>query len=1109
MSASKNGNKALSKLSINVIFEILGKSFRFRFFMFIFLIYLAGATLNITNTNPGSRFMLTKEIAQNGDFAIREEVREYYSYLDFSVINQITNPGFEEGDSDNQSIAWLTNGLHSNRTSTLFHSGNYSFQLQSQTWVGQEFTSIDVNKIYENYTLTFYASRDEGESTYLRFTFHFTDSSNSTYWIRVNSLFFRKYSLQFSENDQNRSISSFQIENMNSSTVFLDDFEIYYSYSDKPPGVSLLAVPIYWAGEVIYTQLMGRNELDWRGMDDFIKFVTMICVLIFGAFTVLKMYDFLRLEGINHTNSHRVALLYGLGSLYYVYVGTFFSHSITAGLILLVLYQGSIFRKTGSYTSLLWSSILAGYMVVCDYIFLFFLPFFYLYLFIPILWKPNVIRKTWREYLKYYLVTNTIFLIPMVICGLLVTYYNYLSFGGPFTTPYSFARFFKDVQHFAAPMMDGLEILLTSSHHGLFTFMPIILISILGIIPMYRKSPALAVMCITAPLMLISLYSKYYLPTGGLAYGPRQLVPIVPFIILPLAFLLNQQIPRNPFSSIHSLVEFIIQYFLKISAGILGILTFLINFAGGWVGVYPLGGQSMANPIWGSIEQEGHLDAMFSWINLNLDYNGKLTLDLLQGHYMGEIHIDLIFASFTLNIHWPAASSLALHEISAFAGILFLILLVNPYFPLTNLGPFLRKKLNNLHSKDKNDIFLKAIVILGCSILSLFIIWAGVELISILGFPFNDIIVNLWNDLVAIKKSIGDIPIISFVSEAIFPIIFVLLDLLFFRSPYFTVQRWLFSSFLYLVCTAILTFADETMTFSNNKETNNQRNQIFFYANQLLGALYFGESIITIYLFNSGSSLYSEYVIIILTVILLVIANSTLLAQVTEPKENEAMDTERKISKFDSEELGTTANLIESLFALGITCVSSVIFGIIIISQVIENRVPLSDLIFIRPFNDLFSIRNWFFQGINSVPIYLILVLLIQIMIFILLLVDYRSKRNQSIPSIPKEVREEREIYFRDHQSTTGFQSVLLIGGWCVVFFYLLITVLYSTLSSVPDPSSLLTYPEELDLFFFLLIIFIITLVYTGTHKIRKELIETIKKNITSISQQEKNHGGN
>ncbi|MHA1445005.1 MAG: hypothetical protein ACTSR4_09715, partial [Candidatus Hodarchaeales archaeon] len=388
--------------------------------------------------------------------------------------------------------------------------------------------------------------------------------------------------------------------------------------------------------------------MNWTVVDDVVKLLIMIFVLIFGAFTVLRFYDFLRLEGISHSKANWTALLFGLGSLYYVYAGTFFSHSISASFLLLTLYYCSKFRKERTITSLLWAGIFSGYSVVCDYIFLFFLPLFFLYLFIPFPWNLTDIKIHWKQYFRFYLSSTIIFMVPVVICGLLVTYYNFISFGDPFVTPYSFARFFKDIQHFAAPMEEGLEILLTSSHHGLITFMPVILVSLVGILPLYRKNPALAVMCLTTPILLILLYSKYYLPTGGLAYGPRQLVPITPFLLIPLAFIIDTKASGKDIKSVNTVIyliydglKFVLLQFTKGLAILFGFTTFLINFAGAWVGVYPLGGQNMIDPIWATIEQGGHLETLFSWINIVFDFNGRLSLELLQGHYAGGLKLNL------------------------------------------------------------------------------------------------------------------------------------------------------------------------------------------------------------------------------------------------------------------------------------------------------------------------------------------------------------------------------------------------------------------------------------------------------------------------------------
>ncbi|MHA1445006.1 MAG: hypothetical protein ACTSR4_09720 [Candidatus Hodarchaeales archaeon] len=226
MTQSESRNKTQSKDSTIQIKDKITGSYRLRFFLFILLIYIAGATLDITNTNPGSRFMLTKEIAQEGDFAIREEVRERYSYLDFSVINQIINPSYEQGDGF-EALGWTINGTNSGRVVNTGLTGNYSLELNSQwDWAEQDLGDIDVDKIYENYTFKIQAKREFGMDTYLNITFTYTDNSKTTYWIIVKTTSFIQYSIQFNNDDLNKSISNIRLQNANSSQINLDNCEL-------------------------------------------------------------------------------------------------------------------------------------------------------------------------------------------------------------------------------------------------------------------------------------------------------------------------------------------------------------------------------------------------------------------------------------------------------------------------------------------------------------------------------------------------------------------------------------------------------------------------------------------------------------------------------------------------------------------------------------------------------------------------------------------------------------------------------------------------------------------------------------------------------------------
>jgi hypothetical protein len=238
----------------------------------------------------------------------------------------------------------------------------------------------------------------------------------------------------------------------------------------------------------------------------------------------------------------------------------------------------------------------------------------------------------------------------------------------------------------------------------------------------------------------------------------------------------------------------------------------------------------------------------------------------------------------------------------------------------------------------------------------------------------------------------------------------------------------------------------------------------------------------------------------LLVIIFAIIADLTLHPLFDNPTKAENEHTQLKIENLSEEELNKARNFFTRIFALAITGTSVVIFTLLIISQILKNNVSVLDFIFIRPFNDILSIRKWFYQGMNSVPVYLTLVFLLQVIILILFILNYKSEKDNRKFSIPQVIQEGK---FSKENEYTGFQSVLLFGGWFIIFFYLLINVLYSALSSVPDPSSLLTYPEESDLFIGIFIVFILFLILTGTDKYQNDIIKTIKSEILGIDRKE------
>ncbi|NHJ01661.1 MAG: hypothetical protein EAX86_05930 [Candidatus Heimdallarchaeota archaeon] len=863
--------------------ETLGKSFRVRLFLFIFLIYIAGATLDVTNTNPGSRFMLTKAIAKYGEFTIRQEDLERYSYLDYAEYN--------------------------------------------------------------------------------------------------GSIF-----------------------------------------SDKPPGISLLTVPIYWIGEFIALNFFGMDPANHFAIDDLIKFLIIIVALIWGAFTSIKFYDLLRLLGIGHKSANWTTLTFAFGSLFYVYIGTLFSHGFTASFLLLAVYFLTKFRDTMEISALAWAGLYSGLMMTCDYVLVVVQPFLLAYLLIPFPWNLRELIFHWKAYFRIFIPRIVIFLFPILLNGLLILYYNFSCFNDPFKTPYSYAKYFWDKQHFANPILEGLEVLVFSRHHGLLNFMPILLLTVIGLIILLNKKPVLAILCLTVPLVFILLYSKYFLPTGGLAYGPRHIVSISPLLLIPIAYIFDLREDQIP------LGQKIFSKVLKFLAIILSFFSIIINVAGGWVGVYPLGGEGMVDPIWGI---PGHVSTLLSWFSLNFDFPARISIEFLQGHYSGGFKFNLLIASFQVFLTWPSASSLSRGEPTAFFAALALAFLLNPYWNPLNSGKAVNERFKKI--KIPPRILLLSAIGLEGFLASCLTVWFLLDISVLLNLPFSEIIVGVQSYLHS-HTYVGFF-LLEYLNKIIIFVINALLNFFFLR-PHFSLAEWMFRVIFFVSVTLIVWNPMREVKKEKilSHFDNSPLIQLYLRFASFLSIIYLLSGVILLPLMLQSLNLFSIVTQIFYYVIFLL----TLELAFTPYKQQ--IERSQKIVVEDKEK-SQHPDLEDTILSL-----SSFILLILLIVGFMLNLT----------FSE------------QKVTVFLLIALIIAF--YALSIPIYRYLANKSL--IPKNLVN----YSPSRKEMTIFQSVLILGGGFVTFIFLLIRILYKTLSTVPDTSILQTYPEEEIILLVLLIGMLISL---------------------------------
>jgi hypothetical protein len=123
--------------------------------------------------------------------------------------------------------------------------------------------------------------------------------------------------------------------------------------------------------------------------------------------------------------------------------------------------------------------------------------------------------------------------------------YNYACFGSPFSLAYSHLEdpVFKEgmgqgLMGIHAPSARVLYYLTLHPAHGLFWQSPVLLASLAGLFFMFRtrRQRAEASVAVVSLAALLLINAGYYMWWGGWVFGPRHLIPALPFLALPLVF---------------------------------------------------------------------------------------------------------------------------------------------------------------------------------------------------------------------------------------------------------------------------------------------------------------------------------------------------------------------------------------------------------------------------------------------------------------------------------------------------------------------------------------------------------------------------------------------
>jgi hypothetical protein len=256
------------------------------------------------------------------------------------------------------------------------------------------------------------------------------------------------------------------------------------------------------------------------------------------ALAVVVFHSILLRVGLSGLVGLAISLLYAFGTLAWPYAGTHFGEPLAtlfALLSFLFLIDDTASHSPPSPPRLAASGLCIGLAVAAHVTAALFVPVFLLYLVLHA-GGPRRLRASWRPVLYHAAGLSAV----VLLLGL----HNHARFGSFFET----GRWVNPEAAAAlgygwfVPPWRGLYGLLLSPGKGLFLFTPAALLGTLTFAHFRRAHPALAAMLAAAIALRVIFIASRSDWHGGFSLGPRYLVMVIPFFLIPTGFWLQNQI---------------------------------------------------------------------------------------------------------------------------------------------------------------------------------------------------------------------------------------------------------------------------------------------------------------------------------------------------------------------------------------------------------------------------------------------------------------------------------------------------------------------------------------------------------------------------------------
>ncbi len=309
--------------------------------------------------------------------------------------------------------------------------------------------------------------------------------------------------------------------------------QIYWDYSNVAmettggemvpnyePAQMILAIPFYLWGRSLGAALQG---------------VMMFNALVTAASVALLYLCFLEL-GYRRRTATLGALVYAFATLAWPYSRVFFREPLTVLAYLLAVYALLRYRPPAP-RRLLWPALAgaaAGLAFVTKQISVAAFPSLLL-LAVAYEWRRPADAGSGRSLLRTRLRVLLAAAVPLAAIVLLGQVYQWTTLGGVETFARNIVEYTTNPQLSSSlpeRMLRGGLGLTVSPFRGIFWYSPVLLLGLIGALPFTRRHRWEGIAFLLLIAAHILGYSRYLYWSGGVAWGARYMLPIIPFLLL-------------------------------------------------------------------------------------------------------------------------------------------------------------------------------------------------------------------------------------------------------------------------------------------------------------------------------------------------------------------------------------------------------------------------------------------------------------------------------------------------------------------------------------------------------------------------------------------------